>query len=676
MKNKKKIILAIIVIIILVIIGITSYNILTDENKLSASEKRWINNNINTVQNIKVINDVNIFGKNGTGVFYDFLNDFKNVYRLEINPVTYNLGEPTTGLSLSVKNTLNNDDYIFYTDHYVLVSKEKETITNYQDYQNKKIGIISDNLSYISSYLQMVNELNLIGYNNKTDLLSAFATNEEINYMLVPLTLYLDEIITNDYYIVNHLGDVKLYYTISSDNSNLAKILIKYYNNWYQDNLDLYFKKAEFNLFTTALNITDTEIDALQSISYEYGLVNNSPYEVLMSGNYGGITSIYLDNFAKFCNIDVNYTKYRNINTFNKALKNNKIDLYFDYYNIDNNYYSIDSNILLEYSIIAPLDKNLIVNSLNSLANQTIYIEESSILKPYLTNIPNLKIKTYKNVHDLKKLNKKDAIIVIDKNSYDLYSSKELNNYSERYHGTIPATYNFKSKNNSALYRLFTKYAMTLDAKEMITKGMYSYSLTQKTGSLLGTIAKYILITITVVFLIIIIFYKSSKRVKIAKKIKKENKIKFIDQLTSLKNRNYLNEYINNWNNNTVYPQTMIVIDLNNIQFINDTLGYEEGDKQIQAAANILIKTQLDNSDIMRTDGNEFLIYLVGYSQKQVTNYIHKLNKEFKKLPYEYGAEFGYSMITDNIKTIEDALVEATDEMKKSKKKTEGEPNE
>jgi len=58
---------------------------------------------------------------------------------------------------------------------------------------------------------------------------------------------------------------------------------------------------------------------------------------------------------------------------------------------------------------------------------------------------------------------------------------------------------------------------------------------------------------------------------------------------------------------------------------------------------------------------------LIGYSQKQITNYIHKLNKEFKKLPYEYGAEFGYSMITDDIKTIEDAINEAVEEMKKQK---------
>ena len=143
--------------------------------------------------------------------------------------------------------------------------------------------------------------------------------------------------------------------------------------------------------------------------------------------------------------------------------------------------------------------------------------------------------------------------------------------------------------------------------------------------------------------------------------------MKFIDQLTSLKNRNFLNENIETWNNNTIYPQTIIVIDLNKVQEINDSYGYNEGDKQIKALANILVKTQLDNSEILRTDGNEFVIYLVGYNQKQVSNYIHKLNKEIKKLPYDFGAEFGFSMILDDIKTIEDALNEAIEDMKKNK---------
>jgi len=80
-----------------------------------------------------------------------------------------------------------------------------------------------------------------------------------------------------------------------------------------------------------------------------------------------------------------------------------------------------------------------------------------------------------------------------------------------------------------------------------------------------------------------------------------------------------------------------------------------------------LIKTQLDNSDLMRSDGNEFVIYTVGYNQKQIINYIHKLNKELKKMPYDYGAEFGYSIIENNLKTVEDALNEAVEDMKNKK---------
>mgnify|MGYP003456866542 CR=1 FL=1 len=56
-----------------------------------------------------------------------------------------------------------------------------------------------------------------------------------------------------------------------------------------------------------------------------------------------------------------------------------------------------------------------------------------------------------------------------------------------------------------------------------------------------------------------------------------------------------------------------------------------------------------------------------GESQKQIINYIHKLNKELKKLPYNYGAEFGYSIIENNLKTVEDALSEAIEDMKRKK---------
>ena len=673
MKNKKGIIITCIIIIIVIIIGLITYNILNDNNKLTSSEKKWINDNIKTVQNINVLNDVNIFGNTGSGVFYEFINDLELETKLDINPVTFNMNENPQGLTLNSKTILNDNDQIFYTDHYVLVGTKDEIIANYTNLIDRKIGVLKSDLSYISSFLNNESELTLVSFDNKEKLLSGINTEKEVDYLIVPLTVYLDAILENDLYIVKHLSDIKYYYTISGNDSKLTNIVKKFYNNWASENLDAYFKREEFSLFTNELNITETEVDSMQSVVYNYGFINNSPYEVIMSGNYGGIIAMYLSDFKEFSNIDINFTKYRNLDRFKKAINNKEIDLYFNYYNLQDDYKKINSKIIVSYSIIANKSNNIVINSLNSLANQTVYVEEDSVISNYLASINNINIKTYKNDKELKKLNKKDVIIVLDKNIFNLYSGSNLSNYTERYTNIFNNTYNFKSKNESAFYKLFNKYVMSLDTDEMIYEGMYNHNLTVKAGSILGNIAKYILLTLAAFAIIFIIFYKSSKRIKIAKKIRKENKMKFIDQLTSLKNRNYLNEYINNWNNNTVYPQTMIVIDLNNIQFINDTLGYEEGDKQIKAAANVLIKTQLDNSDIMRTDGNEFLIYLVGYTQKQVTNYIHKLNKEFKKLPYAYGAEFGYSIINDSIKTVEDAIIEATEEMKNQKKKVDEE---
>ena len=256
----------------------------------------------------------------------------------------------------------------------------------------------------------------------------------------------------------------------------------------------------------------------------------------------------------------------------------------------------------------------------------------------------------------------------MDSNAYEYYAKNTLNNYSVRYSDYINKEYVFKTKYDNAFSKILNSYLMTLDYQSLVYNGLDNHSATVESGTFLGTIAKYVLIVIGILVLIVMYLYHKSQKIKIAKKIKKEDKMKFIDQLTSLKNRNYLNENIANWNKNNIYPQATIVVDINNIQLINDTLGYDEGDEIIKAIANVLIRTQIDNTDIMRTDGNEFLIYMIGYSQKQVTNYIHKLNKEFNKIDYEYGVAIGYSMIKDNAKTIEDAINESVDEMRQQKK--------
>ncbi len=663
MKKKKSIIIIIISILVVIGIAIGLYFILNDKDKLTVSERNWVNQNIGTIQNINVINNVNVFGKNGSGVFYDFISDFETEYGLSINPITFNEGSNPSGISFGVKNIVDDNDILFYTDHYVLVGKNNDYISTEEDLNGKNIDILSKDLSYVSKYVKKASNVVFKQFENIDEII--LDMNENETYMLVPLMEYLDTILSKDYKVVYHFSDIKEYYVLSLSDDKLSSVLKKYYNKW-NNEFDNVYNDNLFKTFTNAMNITDTEVDSMQSITYNYGFVNASPYEVILGGKYGGIVAVYLSNFSKFADIEFNFVKYKTFNKFMKAVNNKDIDLYFNYYNFTDDFYQTDG-ISIEYVIAARRDNSTVIKSIYSLIGETVYVQENSKIYDYIKNISDINIKTFSTTKDLFKLNKKDVFIILDKNTFDYYSDNKLDNYTGRYEDFISNEYTFKVRTNSALYRLLDKYIGVMDENKLVIEGLNNHYDTIKSGNIITKIAEYILLILLLVVLIIFIIFKKSKKISIARKIKKDDKMKFIDQLTSLKNRNFLNENIETWNNNTIYPQTIVVIDLNKIQEINDLYGYNEGDKQIKALANILVKTQLDNSEIMRTDGNEFVIYLVGYSQKQVSNYIFKLNKEIKKLPYEFGAEFGFSMIQDDIKTIEDALNEAVEDMKKNK---------
>ena len=671
MKKKKRIIIIVISAIVLLTLALVAYLLLNDKNKLTVSERNWVNENIGTIQNINVVNNINVFGKEGSGVFYDFIEDFEDEYNLTINPITFNSDSNPSGITFNQKDKVDKDDIIFYKDHYVLVSKDNQIIASEENLNGKTITILSSDLSYVTKYIKKATNVTFTQVTSKDELLQSMKENSSL--MLVPLMEYLDEILSNDYHVIYHFSDINKYFTLSTEDDKLSRVLTKYYNIWeskfnevYNDNL--------FDTFIQNMNITDTEIDSMQSISYKYGFVNASPYEVITGGKYGGIIAVYLSNFSDFADVEFNFIKYKNFNKFSKALDKKEIDLYFNYYNFSDKYYQTDG-INIEYAIVLNKKNNEVIKSINSLIGETIYVQENSKLYDYVINIEGINVKTFSTQKDLFKLNKKDVNILIDKKTFDYFKDKKLDNYNIRYTDYILGNYTFNVRTNSALYKLLDKYIDITDDNKMIIEGLQNHEETIKNGALITKIAEYIIALVALIIIAVVILFKRSKKITIAKKIKKDDKMKFIDQLTSLKNRNFLNENIETWNNNTIYPQTIIVVDLNKIQEINDQFGYNEGDKQIKALANVLIKTQLDNSEIMRSDGNEFVIYLVGYSQKQVSNYIFKLNKEIKKLPYDFGAEFGYSMIIDDIKTIEDALNEAVEDMKKSKENNINEEN-
>lgn len=663
-KSVKRILLVIPVIVFIVIATLIIMNVLKDENKLTVKEKEWINNNLSTVQNVNIINNLSVFGANGSGIFYDFINDMSKEYGLKINPVTYNNGESSVSHGFMATNSLDDNSLVIYEDNYVLIKKDYEIITDIASLSSKSIGVLSSDVTYLNSYLKSFN-LKLTAYENKKALEEAFS--KDLDYILVPKYEYLDYIVANDYQISYHFNDIKRYYTYELQGDYFSSIIKKYFTKWNGKYFDSSYNKAMKQALIENLKLTDSDIKQLNSKVYSYGFINNSPYEIIMGGNYGGIISVYLNKFSKVAGVDFKYSKYRSYKLLTNAINDGSLDLYFNYYTLTNNYKEINTHMNIEYNIIAKESNSMVVNSLDSLKGKTVYVLQDSMLYNYLSTIDDITINTYRNVKELKKIAKQDNIIMIDHNTYETYANKELSGYTVRYTSNTDGTYNFKVREDGPFYKTLNAFIKLQDPNLTINEGLYNYTKTLKSGTVLGTIAKYSLYLIIGFVIIMYLLYKSTKRVKISKKIKKVEKIRYIDQLTSLKNRNYLNENINAWNKNTIYPQATIVLDLNRLQEINDTLGYEKGDRQIKAAANILIKTQLDNSDIMRTDGNEFLIYLVGYEERQIISYIKKLYKEFKNLPYEYGATIGHSMITNDLKSIEDAINESVEDMKQKK---------
>ena len=295
-----------------------------------------------------------------------------------------------------------------------------------------------------------------------------------------------------------------------------------------------------------------------------------------------------------------------------------------------------------------------------------ITIKNSKIEQELIDN--KIKVTSYNNINDLLKKKKENDVIVIDKNTYDMYLYNSLKDYKINYIFNLNSSYTYISRSieaNKIFNEYFDFYLSYINIKEFENNINYKMFIEKITDNKLSLIIIGIFIILVIISTIILIKKIKPKKKKIT--ISKEDKLKYIDMLTSLKNRNYLNDSMEKWDSSEVYPQAIIVVDLNNVAYINDNYGHEEGDNIIKEAASILIKTQIENTEIMRTNGNEFLIYMVEYDEKQVVSYIRKLNKELKDLKHGFGAAIGYSMIPDELKTIDDAINEATLDMKNNK---------
>jgi diguanylate cyclase (GGDEF)-like protein len=661
-KNKKYFLIGGLVLVLIVLILCLLMYLNSRKNGYSFSEKSFINSNLNNVIDVSVEGSLPIFSNSGVGVFYDFVNfmerDTKLTFNVQVN------GSGT--YKFTNKNELGGNDLLFYTDHFVVVSTLSDEIVDLNTLSGKNVAVMDTDKDYVSKYMSEYN-VNIVSFSHFNDLTDQMS--DSVLYAILPMQKYINSIVYNKYNIVYHIDGLHSHYVLSMNDasSTMSKIFTKAFNMWKSEILPS-INSHFLELYYDAYNLTEVEKERVTSDDLIVGYVDNMPFEGKLNRNFSGITSMYLDIFSDMTGATYKYIEYKNINKLIEALNNKKVDLAVNYYDVNSSNY-VDSVSLgtIKYVILAHQSNKDSFDNLVSISDDNIKMVGNTKLYKYISSI-NSNINTYKDYKKMFKSLTKEDILVIEKSTYDYYKNSSLKKYVIKYMGESTVSNTFLLNNdNKVLNNLFNFYLSTTSNNNIESMAIDN-SLNMASRNILiefiiSNITYLVLLVIAVVFLL----YKFNRKVKVTKKIKKEDKMMYLDVMTNLKNRNYLNDNLSYWEDNKVYPQAVVVIDLNNISIINDTKGHEEGDRQIKSAASILIKTQRENSEIIRTDGNEFLIYLVGYEENQIVTYVNKLMKEFKSLPYEYGASMGYFMITSESTTIDDAINEALIKMRENK---------
>jgi len=165
--------------------------------------------------------------------------------------------------------------------------------------------------------------------------------------------------------------------------------------------------------------------------------------------------------------------------------------------------------------------------------------------------------------------------------------------------------------------------------------------------------------------------------IDITERKKKEQEIEYLnnhDYLTGLYNRRYLEKVKGEYNKKEYHPISIIVCDINGLKLINDAFGEKKGDEFITTAAESLKKHKTDVGVLARTGGDDFTFIIPNTDKEENGKIVEKIRKEFtdkniniSRKKYSINISIGYCTKVNEKSSIEDAVTEAEDFMRKRK---------
>ena len=105
-----------------------------------------------------------------------------------------------------------------------------------------------------------------------------------------------------------------------------------------------------------------------------------------------------------------------------------------------------------------------------------------------------------------------------------------------------------------------------------------------------------------------------------------QNEMTYIDALTGIYNRQYLNHILSSWISRGE-KFAGIMIDIDDFKRINDSFGHSEGDRTLIRVADILKRAQEEKEWVFRFAGDEFIVLKLTDSPEGLTSYEDRMNR-------------------------------------------------
>ena len=198
---KKKYIFIVLPILVFLVAFLGVFLYFNNQNKktnFTLKEKQWIEDHKSSKIDFDIVNNYPVYGMDGTGVFFNYINNLENTTGLAFNKVPL-LDTEKTSSDYSI-HILNNDeelgknDLLLFTDSYVAISTSPMTIAKKSDINNLKVGVLDDDMSEVGYYLKSSANLTYVSYDDVSSLYKGL-DNTKVDMIVVPYMQYLEKII-------------------------------------------------------------------------------------------------------------------------------------------------------------------------------------------------------------------------------------------------------------------------------------------------------------------------------------------------------------------------------------------------------------------------------------------------------------------------------------------------